>query len=112
MDTDMDLSPGFSLWISGAPDARRRLADALAARLGRRGSAVRQEDDGGGTLVSCGAPPFTRGPTVEAVEGDAEAAADRLVSLLEAEGLLPAADAQAERDEALLLERLRGLGYL
>jgi len=123
VDPDMD-SPSFSLWISGPPAAREPLCAALRDRLAARGVQVAPPvpaDHEDSTVLSCAAPAAasTAGGggallrfDVAAGAGDPHASADRVASLLESRGLLPAADAQAERDEAALLDRLRDLGYL
>ncbi|HEU4882759.1 MAG TPA: hypothetical protein VFT45_10950 [Longimicrobium sp.] len=123
VDPDMDSSPAFSLWISGPPAAREPLCAALRDRLAARGVHVAPPvaaDHEDSTVLSCAAPTAStadggRAPLrfdVAAGAEDPHASADRVASLLESRGLLPPADAQAERDEAALLDRLRDLGYL
>ena len=116
----MDTSPAFSLRISGPPAAREPLCAALRDRLAARGIHVAPPvpaDHGHSTILSCASLAAAEGGAplrfdVAAGAGDPDASAERVASLLESRGLLPAADAQAERDEAALLDRLRDLGYL
>lgn len=103
------------MWISGPPAARESLCAALRDRLAARGVHLAPPADAGDSTVLAPAGPGDGAPLrfdVAADGGDPGASADRVASLLESRGLLPPADAQAERAEAALLDRLRDLGYL